>query len=149
MPTLRASNAEALYKAQTQGQRAGTVRGDECNAGLNAITTVITLEGDEAVNGVITLTSPLREGQVIDPALSRIVVPTAAGTLTADIGQASNPTAIAAAADIGGAGIRDLGTSFTDLDTFKAGEPLIATLKSATGLTAGRQIKLILVSRSV
>ena len=149
MATLRASNAEALYLAQTKGSRIGTVRGDEANADLNCIKTVITLEGDEAVGGVIELTAPLREGQVPVAALSHVVVASAAGTLTANIGTKSAPTGLASAANLGGAGVRELGTADTDLETFKTNEPLQAVITAATGLTAGKEITLYIVTRSI
>jgi|TARA_B110000459_G_scaffold107688_1_gene119508 hypothetical protein len=151
MPTTRASAAEALYLAKTQGSRLGTIRGDEVNADLNVIKTTITLVGDEAATNVITLTPPLKEGQIIVPALSQIVVEsTSAGTaLTANIGSASDPDSIAATSDLRTAGVRNLGTKNTTYESFLPGEPVIATLVTSTSPTAGKKITFYFVTRSV
>lgn len=150
MPTLRASHAEAFYNGQTQGARVGTLRGDLACADLNVITTTVTLEGDEDVADIITLTAPLREGQVIVPALCQVSRPADTATaLTLDIGSASNPDSLSDALDVSSAGVRVLGTIFTDLDTIPAGEPIIATVASATSVNADTTITFYLVTRSI
>ena len=153
MPTERASNAEAFYKAQTQGSRVGTVRGDEANADLNCIKTIITLEGDEVVGNKIKLTAPMREGQVIVPALSIVVVDDDLAGLKLQIGTATNEDCIAQDLDIGSPGIWDLGSLNTDLSTVKPGEEIIASVISQSNLpsslTKGRNITFYLVTRSI
>lgn len=150
MPTTRASAAEALYQAQTKGSRIGAIRGDEVNADLNVIKTTITLVGDEVAGGIVTLTPPLREGQIVIPALSYVVVPSTAGTtVTAHIGSASNNDSLSATLDIKTAGIRSLGLLDTTYETFKPGEPVIATFVTSSSPTAGKTITFYLVTRSV
>lgn len=151
MPTTRASAAEALYLAQTKGSRVGTIRGDEVCADLNVIKTTVTLVGDESASDVITLTPPLREGQVVVPALCKVVTPSALGTaLSIKIGTASDDDSICAATAVQAAGVLDnLGTNDTTIETVKPGEALIATVTTATSLTADRTFTIYFVTRSI
>lgn len=151
MPTERASAAEALYLAKTQGSRVGTIRGDEVNADLNIIKTTITLVGDEDVNDVITLTPPLKEGQIPVPALCKVVVPSALGTtFSVKIGTATDDDVVCAATAIQAAGVIDnLGTNDLTYESIAAGDELIATVTAASSLTADRTATIYIVTRSV
>ena len=120
------------------------------NADLNVIKTTITLVGDEATTNVITLTPPLQEGQIVIPALSKVVVPVTAGTtITADIGSASNSDSLASGLDLKTVGVRDFGTTDTTMETFLPGEPVIATLGTVSGPLVGKTITFYIVTRSV
>ena len=149
MATPRASLSEQLFLAKTKGSRVGTVRGHNVNADINGMVTIVTLDGDEPVGHVISLTPPVRQGQVIVPALSVAATEVDTGTLTVDIGTSSNPASIAEGVEVGAEGVVNLGAKFTDLDTVDVGEDIIATVTAATGLVAGATIAVYFVTRSV
>lgn len=151
MPTKRASAAEALYLAKTQGSRVGTIRGEEVNADLNVIVTKITLEGDETVNHPITLTPPLKQGQVVIPAFCKVVTPSSMGTaLSVKVGIDTDDDIVCGATAIQAAGVLDnLGTNELTYESIPAGKELIATVTTATSLTADATATFFIVTRSV
>jgi|DEB0MinimDraft_10_1074344.scaffolds.fasta_scaffold01213_7 hypothetical protein len=151
MPTERASAAEALYLAKTQGSRVGTIRGEEVNADLNLIVTKVTLVGDESANDVITLTPPLKQGQVPVPALCKVVTPSSLGTaLSVKVGIDTDDDLICGATAIQAAGVIDnLGTNELTYESIATGKELIATVTTATSLTADATATFYIVTRSV
>ena len=148
MPASKGSAAIQADAAYIPGS--GQLRGDEGNADLNVIKTTVTLVGDETTSTVVTLTPPIRQGQVIVPALSYVSVPaTAATTLTGKLGHDADDDALATGINLGAAGVKNLGSIDTDLNTIPSNKPVQLSFSAASAVNASATLTFYLVTRSV
>ena len=149
MPAEYGSAAQAFEDSKTSGP-INAARGDEVCGDLNIIKTTVTLAGDESTSTVIKLTPPVRQGQVIVPALSYASVPaTAATTLTGKIGYAGDDDALASGINLGSAGVKNLGAIDTDLSTIPVGEQITLSFSAASSPNANAKVTFYFVTRSV
>lgn len=143
-----ASHAAKMRTAQTQGSRAGTLRGEEALGNLIYVQTTYTVESDDTNGDEIELTADLPESLSMVPAMSKVVVEDDPGTgYSAAIGTEDDADAYSAAIDLKAVGEYSLGP-IRPLDHPVKGK-VIATLSAVDTPTAGAKITWYLAFRAV